>query len=139
MAPQTPRSGGAFACYSGPMRLRWLIYALCIAGLLAAVHWYATEHFLYWRFRWFDTPMHLLGGATIGTLAVAVLGRFRPWLYLSLIVLAAVGWELFESAAGIAVLPGVDYGWDTAHDLLNDALGGIAVYAIARFTVWRSA
>lgn len=122
------------------MRLRWLLFALILVALLATLHLWAIHDFLYWRYRWFDTPMHLLGGAAIGAIAVALIGpAWHPWRYLAFIAVAAIGWEVFEAAAGIAVLPGVDYVWDTAHDILNDVFGATLIYAIARFTVWRPA
>lgn len=120
------------------MRLTWLLAALLLVSVLAGVHIYAIEHFLYWRYRWFDTPMHLLGGAAIGTFTIALLGPvWRPWHYLAVAATAFVGWEVFEAVAGISVLPGVDYTWDTAHDILNDVFGATLVYAVARFTVWK--
>jgi hypothetical protein len=120
------------------MRLTWLLLALVLALVLAGVHIYAVEHFLYWKYRWFDTPMHMLGGAAIGTFTVALIGPvWRPWHYLAAVAIVFIGWEVFEAAAGIAVLPGVNYTWDTAHDILNDVLGATAVYIIARFTAWK--
>lgn len=120
------------------MNLRWLLAALVSAIILAVLHIWAIVNFEYWKYRWFDTPMHILGGATIGLIAIGILGsRWQPWRYLLLIALAAFAWELFEAVAGIAVVPGVDYVWDTAHDVLNDAIGAVAVYFIARHTVWK--
>jgi hypothetical protein len=121
------------------MPSRWLIAALLTTGLLAALHFYALEHFLYWRYRWFDTPMHMLGGAAIGVFAVALLKRYRPFVYLGIIIAAAVAWEVYEYYFGLAVLPGTNYAWDTAHDILNDALGAVLVYVIARLTIWKPA
>lgn len=120
------------------MQFRWLLAALFLTGLLAALHFWALADFLYWKYRWFDTPMHLLGGIAIGTSTVALLPSYRPLSYLAIIAVAAVSWELFEYFAGIAVFPGVNYQWDTAHDLLNDAIGATLVYGVARYTLWRT-
>lgn len=133
------RKEGVFAARMAYMRLTWLLSALALSALLAAAHIYGVEHFLYWKYRWFDTPMHMLGGAAIGTFAIALIGPvWRPWTYLGVIAVVAFGWELFEALAGISVLPGVDYTWDTAHDILNDVIGATAVYAVARFTAWKT-
>lgn len=119
------------------MNLRWLVAAFASASVLAFLHIWAISDFLYWKYRWFDTPMHILGGVTIGLIAIGILGStWKPYQYAALIILAAFAWEFFEAVMGIAVLPGVDYVWDTAHDVLNDAVGAIAVYLVARHTVW---
>ena len=120
------------------MQLRWLLAAFVSASLLALLHIWAVTDFLYWKYRWFDTPLHMLGGVTMGLITIGLLGpRWRPYTYVVCVIIAAAAWELFEALAGIAIVPGVDYTWDTAHDVLNDALGAIAVYLIARHTSWR--
>jgi hypothetical protein len=120
------------------MRFHWLLATFVLALLLAALHFWGLVHFWYWKYDLFDIVMHLLGGAVVGAFSVALLGKFRPYTYLALIILVAFSWEFFEYKVGIAVPPGVNYAWDTAHDVLNDALGAIVVYAVARYTVWRS-
>ena len=118
------------------MRIRWLVAALFLSVLLLGLHLYAEAHAWYWIYRWFDIPMHLLGGFTIGVFSVAILGKFRPLLFVVIVLGAAVGWEAFEYLSGITYNE-PKYWFDTTHDLLDDALGGIAAYVIARFSVWR--
>ncbi len=74
------------------MPSRWLLAALVLSGLLAGLHIYALEHFWYWLYPWFDLPMHMLGGAAIGTFAVALLRTYRPVAYLIIIFVAAIAW-----------------------------------------------
>jgi hypothetical protein len=142
------RSGGRFCflrgfssaspCYSLRMRLLWLAAALVLAALLALFEREALEYFIYWRYPWSDTFMHLLGGAAIGALAAGLLThQFRPWRYLGLIALACIGWEVFEYLIGASSPKG--FVLDTSSDLLFDAIGAAIVYAIARFSLWRSA
>lgn len=120
------------------MNLRWLLAALVSAAILAALHVWAIMNFIYWKFRWFDTPMHILSGATIGLIAVGVLGnRWQPWHYLLFIAVAAFGWEYFEYVFNITNVTATYYVWDTTHDVLNDVIGAIAVYFLARHTVWK--
>jgi hypothetical protein len=120
-------------------QLRWLVAALFLTAALAALHVTAIIHFWYWEYRWFDTPMHVLGGMAIGATAIGIMGRpFRPLLYIGIVSFAFLGWELFEEMEGIAVTPGLDYTWDSAHDLLNDAIGAALSYLAARTTIWRS-
>lgn len=118
------------------MRLYWFLLALCASAVLAVAHYVALTEYLYWTYRWFDTPMHLLGGFALGSLLVAFLFRYRPWQYLVGIVLIAAGWELFEALIGMQ--QPVDYVFDTASDVLNDAIGASIAYALARITIWRS-
>jgi uncharacterized membrane protein YeaQ/YmgE (transglycosylase-associated protein family) len=119
------------------MRLRWLITAFLLSLLLAGLHFYALANHLYWYYRWFDTPMHLIAGVMIGTIAVGILLRFRPYSYMGFIALGAIGWEVFEYSFGLSTGQ-PNYVWDTLHDILNDVIGGVIVYVIARFTIWRS-
>lgn len=118
------------------MRLRWLLAALFLSVVLLLLHLYAEAHAWYWIYRWFDIPMHLLGGLTIGTFSVALLGKFRPILFLVVVAGTSVGWEVIEYVSGITY--DEPFFWfDTFHDLLNDALGSTIAYIIARNTVWR--
>jgi len=117
---------------------RWLVAALILALVLACLERAALEYFVYWRYPWSDTLMHFLGGATIGALAVGLIHQFKPRMYLAFLVAAALGWEFFEYAVG-ATRYGRSFLLDTSSDLLFDALGATLVYAIARFSLWRSA
>lgn len=119
------------------MRLAWFFLALGSTALLAVAHTVASAEYLYWQYRWLDTPMHLLGGFALGSLVIALLFRYRPAYYLAAMAFVAISWEVFEYALGLP-LP-VDYVLDTAHDLLNDAIGATIAFILARHTVWRSA
>jgi hypothetical protein len=119
------------------MRIRWLIASLISALALVTLHTLALAHYWYWTYRWFDTPMHLIGGATIALFTVSLLHDFRPLTFLVVITLAFVLWEVFEAYFGVTLTtPSTGYVWDTAHDILNDVIGATVVYAIARCTLW---
>lgn len=117
------------------MRLAWLIAALVLALLLASVHVTALGNFWYWYFPWLDVPVHLLGGLFMGTAVVGVLGRYRPRVFLVVVVAGAIGWELFELA--INYTREINFVFDTSLDLLMDAIGITLSYAVARLTLWR--
>ncbi len=119
------------------MPSRWLLIAFALCALLAAFHLLAIDHFWYWLYPWSDVPMHMLGGAAIGACAIAFLGSYRPVGYLLIIAGAAVAWEVFEAVAGVAGVVGDNYVWDTALDILDDSIGAVLVYVIARFTTWK--
>lgn len=120
------------------MRIRWLIAALVLSALLSVLNIVALDNFWFWRFRWFDTPMHILGGAALGAFAIGLARTYRPLTYLGLLALAYIGWEVFEYVFGLSANQ-PHYALDTAHDLMNDAVGGLITFFIARFTLWRSA
>ncbi|MBU1293108.1 hypothetical protein KJ819_03545 [Patescibacteria group bacterium] len=119
------------------MRLPWLISALILAAVLALLQHVALADYLYWRYPWFDTLMHFLGGLTVACFAVGLLRKHRAQLFLVGMVAIAVGWEVFEFAIGTQ--REANFVFDTSLDLLMDTLGMVTVYLVARYTLWRSA
>jgi hypothetical protein len=119
----------------GDMRIYWLLAALVLSALLSALNWWASVDFLYWRYEWFDLPMHFLGGLALGVFIIVLLGTFRPRLFLIGITAVAIGWEIFEYVFGLP--REANYVLDTKIDLLMDALGATVAYSIARLTLWR--
>lgn len=121
---------GIFICYPYDMRLPWLVTALILAGLMLGLHLWALESYLYWYYRWFDIPMHALGGAALGALIIAFIGRRKPWLFLAGMLGVVVGWEVFEAYARISTGQ-PDYWYDTTYDMINGLIGGYVVFAVA--------
>ena len=120
---------------SNGMRMQWLIGALFLAATLAILAQWALAEHLYWRYYWFDMLMHTIGGALVGTLAVAASLRFRPVMFIAAVAVVAVGWEFFEYAIGAQ--REANFMLDTEIDLLMGAFGALLIYSIARFTIWR--
>lgn len=118
------------------MRVFWLGAALILCAAVAALNLLAIEHFLYWRYEWFDTFMHFLGGIAIGTFLIGFLVRYRPCLFVLLFAGLVIGWEIFEYIFGLP--REANYVFDTAVDLLMDTLGGLLAYILARTTLWRN-
>lgn len=119
------------------MRLYWLLATLVLAAALAFLQYEALQNLWYWRYPWFDTLMHFLGGITVASFAIALLAKRRALLFLGGMLAIAVGWELFE--LGINAQREANFAFDTAVDLLMDALGMSIAYITARFTIWHSA
>jgi len=111
------------------------IFFLIAFSMLAAIHYVALQLFLYWRFDWFDIPMHLFGGAVVA-LGVFTLRDLRliPNTFLTvkivlLLVLITAGvWELFELYAGVPIDEA--YYPDTALDVIMGMLGGYVGYIV---------
>ncbi|HYD93156.1 MAG TPA: hypothetical protein VEB18_01710 [Candidatus Paceibacterota bacterium] len=118
------------------MRFPWLIAALLFAALLSLLQHWALADFLYWRYVWFDVPMHYLGGVALGSFLIALSPQFRPRVYLLGIIILIIGWEVFEYIFGLPREH--NYVLDTSIDLLMGTLGALTTYIIARRTLWRS-
>lgn len=100
------------------------------AVLTAVLYWYGLTKFYFWYYPWYDIPMHLAGGLTIGLWAISLAWRRRysPFQALIFVLLLAIGigllWELFESTTGLTGgQPG--YWLDTLGDLGNDVGGAL--------------
>jgi len=119
------------------MRRIWLLAALVLSGLLAYLQYWALADLLYWYYPWFDTFMHFLGGLAVATFGIAILDTRRVLVFVTIMLMVAVGWELFE--LGINQDRETNFVFDTSLDLLMDALGMSVAYVIARYTLWRSA
>ena len=91
--------------------------------------------FFYWR--WFDIPMHFLGGFFAGGVSLWCFSRkcknhreiFLATFFGALILGAA--WELFEYFTGLTFVVYGNYVFDTIKDFLMDGLGALAFYAVA--------
>lgn len=118
------------------MRIYWLSTSAVLSAVVFALQYYALETYLYWRFAWFDVPMHFLGGLAIASFLVGFWWRFRPVVYALSFALIIVSWELFEFLAGMP--REANYVFDTTLDLLIGSVGAIITYAIARLSLWRS-
>lgn len=119
------------------MRLYWLLAALILAGLLAYLQHTALDQLLYWRYLWFDTLMHFLGGLTMAVFGIALLAKRRAFIFLGAMFAIAAGWELFELA--INAQREANFAFDTSLDLLMDACGMSLAYVAARLSIWRYA
>ncbi len=123
-------------------RFALLIVILLLAILVLWLHVAALEDFWYWKYPWFDTIMHFLGGVIVSGCAVWVwsfekpLGKLRHTILVtaSAILLVGVGWEIFEVSTGVQMM-GQGYVLDTALDLTMDTLGTAAGTVLAWFAL----
>lgn len=109
---------------------------IALLGLLIAyLQLFASAHYLYWEYWWYDIMMHLLGGLLMGAFALWFLRfEFRdkklPLFIISFVFVLCVGvaWEIFEyftDSYGAA-----NYTLDTTLDLLMDVVGMMSAYLI---------
>lgn len=106
--------------------------------VLAVLHFFSLELYLYWRYLWLDIPMHFLGGVTValGYLTLRdFFPRWSPRLFsfyktLAMVVLVAIVWEVFEVFIGV-IFEEDRYVIDTSADLLLGSLGGAVGYYLS--------
>lgn len=114
------------------------ILTLLTALITAFLYWIGLENYFFWYYPWYDIPIHLLGGLTIGFWGAALAARrgFRPWqafIFCLLIAIAAGSiWEIFEYVTGIS--REIGYWFDTIKDLVDDILGTTVAVILYRIT-----
>ncbi len=103
-------------------------FTLIFGFQFATVHFLAEFFSLYWRYSWFDIPMHLLGGVLvlliIGTLVnMKIIPSWlaSSWRFPILLMLVLLSWEVF----GIYRFGGLkpDFYTDSSLDLLFGTTG----------------
>lgn len=112
-----------------------LILFLIALTILATVHIVGLELMLYWRYHWFDIPMHALGGAIVSLGSQSALFhsvfRCRPHhlgFAIALVLAVGISWEVFEWGAGIVDVE--EYVADTILDIVLDVCGGVVGYVV---------
>ena len=131
-------------------RLGFPLILFLLSLTITSAHLIAIEKNLYWRYLWFDNPMHFAGGLLIGL--IALWGIYESGLikkgkgafnkkdayiaaFLSTMIIGLL-WEAFEfSLEQMFVLDNNDLG-DTLLDLIMDAAG--ALFAAYLYIVFRN-
>ena len=124
------------------LRSIMLFVILGLSALISVLHFIALEFHWYWRFLWFDIPMHFIGGFLVGLAAiwlvffsgyirrVSVFSKRGALVYA---LLAGIGigivWELFELGANVPTEQ--KYILDTTLDLIFDLVGAYGAYVFA--------
>ncbi len=106
--------------------------------VLAVLHYFSLEFYLYWRYLWLDIPMHFLGGVTVALGYLTLRDFFASWppslftLYktLAAVLLVALCWEVFEVLIGV-IFEEDRYVIDTLTDLLLGVTGGALGYYLS--------
>jgi len=124
--------------------IAWQTHAIALVITYADV--LGTQRDLYHALRSYDKLVHFWSGAAFaaGTYEVLRLldrrgaiacppGR-RVLLAVAVsFAVAGVAWEVYEQTSDVVFHSGrVQGGWDTLHDLVSDACGGVAAVAVLR-------
>lgn len=103
---------------------------------IAIVNIIAIQYYWYWRMRWFDMPMHFLGGMWLAGMllwfrffshpALEAPTRFSRILFWGLLGsgVLGLGWEVYESSVSLVTIGRINAIPDTLSDLCFDMAGG---------------
>ena len=117
------------------------ILIVVLGTLVALLHSYALQHFLYWHLWWLDIVMHFLGGLFVALIGLWIVRRFnlyerigsRNLLIVDVVLfvfIISVLWESFEFVFEVTLLDGAQYAIDTVIDFLMGIIGAIAGFYI---------
>jgi uncharacterized membrane protein YjdF len=119
------------------MHIFFSIAAVLSAVLTAVLYWFGLDKFYFWYYPWFDIPLHIVGGLTIGFwgASLAWRRRYSPYQAFFFILLLAIAigsiWELFEYTSGLTGgEPG--YWFDTLKDMSDDSIGAVVAWTCYR-------
>ncbi len=122
--------------YTGRFFLPFLLSAVLVGGLdLLGVFFD-----LYWKYWWFDIPLHMLGGFFVAFCAFAFASYAKKsftshelLLFLVLTVLVVgVLWEVFEFTTDLVLRENPYYLFDTVKDILDDSIGAVLAWLLLR-------
>lgn len=127
-----------------------LLPALACAIMVLYLHSTALTNHLYFVYWWFDMVIHFLTGLTISMTLLYLVRSVSPnrvtsinssaIVVLPVVLVFAVGWEVFELYAKLVYARGIYYMFDTTIDIFMGLLGGmIGVLYVSRFimTSWQ--
>jgi hypothetical protein len=120
--------------------------SVCLLVAITVLDFLAFKNFWYWRWPWFDKPMHFMGGLLAGLVAIQLFLYFRrrhlrdvsglDFALVSLLAAVVIGglWEVLEFTADKFYVAHVELktldmlynGWQgSLKDLLFDLIGSV--------------
>lgn len=118
------------------MRTRLLFAQLLVVVLLYFVQIVAINLYIKAEHDWYFSLSHVLGGLWAGLFFAWVLSWFRlsskVWWCVLFALICGIAWEVFEVVSGTLTPNSLYYIFDTANDLVLDALGGLCAGLIAQ-------
>ncbi len=110
---------------------------LLLIGCIFFLNLFADYHDLYYHLRWFDIPMHILGGFWISCATLflyftttLIERKNHTTIFISILTASSVltiglGWEIYEYFVDKTfAVNGLQLG-DSLKDLVNDLIGGL--------------
>ena len=115
-------------------------FSLLVLGILIALHSCGSYYSLYWTYHEYDILVHIFAGLWIALVMLWLASIFgymnslRGYkirsFFIALIsaIFFGIVWELLENFSQITFTNASSYGWNTAFDILGDAIGGILAF-----------
>ena len=116
------------------------IISFIVLVVVAVLNYIGNNFYLYWIYKWYDIPMHILGGLWVSLLSLSVYSYFDKnvsiinyhWRVFRIVFLGLlfmiIFWEIFELVGGMTSLNDNGYWPDTLGDILNGFIGGMIGY-----------
>lgn len=110
-----------------------LISLLVLTFILTSLNFIALKYDLFWVLKWFDIPMHFLGGLVVSFLASCIIYfkkinlsyiKFLSYNILTIFIISIL-WELFELSIKVTSLNDALYVSDTGLDFMANIFGGV--------------
>ena len=105
--------------------------------IIAIFHYIGLKYELYWKYGWYDIPMHILGGIWAALFFLSAYAFFcrnvsiinyRKKIFLMVFLVlffVTVGWEVFELWGGITFMSDKEYWFDATKDIFDGYVGGM--------------
>jgi hypothetical protein len=112
------------------------IASFIVLILVAVLNYLGSIFNLYWVYRWYDIPMHILGGLWVALFSLSIFAYFCKnisivnyrkkvfGIVFIILLFITISWEIFELWGGITFLGDRGYWIDSSADILNAYLGG---------------
>ena len=116
------------------------IASFVVLVIVAVFNYIGIKFSLYWVYRWYDTPMHMLGGLWVSLFSLSLYTYFYKispnifcnikvsYMLFFVLLIITTSWEIFELLGHITFVGDRGYWPDTLHDILNAYIGGIFAY-----------
>lgn len=117
------------------------ISSFIVLIIVAVSNYIGIKYNLYWVYKWYDIPMHILGGLWVSLFFLSFYLFFKKDLnhnifqketffkVLLILLFITISWEIFELVSKTTFLSDGIYYWiDTIKDILDGFIGGIAGY-----------
>jgi len=117
-----------------------LISSLIVIIFIAFSNYIGMKYNLYWVYKWYDIPMHILGGFCVGLFSLYLYSSFQKNIFTAnyrrnffiflffILFFITISWEIFELVSKITFINDQGYWIDTIGDILNAYFGGMVVY-----------
>jgi len=117
-----------------------LFISLATIFIVIIFHFFALQNSWYWRVRWIDIPVHIIGGFGVALLSVWIALKFKhinnicnykikSFLIIFVSVLSVgIFWEIFELIIRFTHFGRANYWEESLVDVINGLIGGVIAY-----------